>query len=185
MRKSLIPTLALLAFSAGAALYFALVPARQAVAEIHPSWSATNWPFPMDQWGPGKAFTCTANDCGRQISVYLRPKIGFCNCTTGVADDEELERLADFDLFSNKQTPVAAGRPIQVGWMKGRSRPYLFVGSFLRQKSALTIALNDRCDAVVATAVSDDDHPADVESLVLKFLNDDTVIHWAKKTLGL
>ena len=28
----------------------------------------------------------------RCISI-IRAKIGFCNCTTGVADDEELERL--------------------------------------------------------------------------------------------
>jgi hypothetical protein len=185
MRKSLIPTLALLAFGAGAALYLAALPARQAVAEIHPVWSTANWPFAMDQWGPGKAFTCTASDCGSQISVYLRPKIGFCNCTNGVADDEDLERLADFDLFRNDQKAAAPGRPIQVGWMKGRSRPYSFVGSFPRRKSALTIAFNDRCDAIIATAVFDDDHHTDVESLVLNFLNDDTVVHWAKKTLGL
>ena len=139
MRKSLIPTLALLAFGAGAALCFAAAPSRQPVAEIHAVWSTANWPFAMDQWGPGKAFTCTA----------------------------------------------APGRPIQVGWMKGRSRPYFFVGSFLRQKSALTIAFNDHGDAIVATAVFDHDHDTDVESLVLNFLNDDTVVHWAKKTLGL
>jgi hypothetical protein len=82
--------------------------------------------------------------------VYLRPKIVFCNCTSGVADDEELERLADFDLFRNKQAPVAAGRPIEVGWMKGRSRGYVFVGAFRPQKSTLTIAFNDRYDAIVA-----------------------------------
>jgi hypothetical protein len=185
MRKVLIPTLALLAFAASAALYAALAPARQVALAAHPVWTAAGWPFPMDQWGTGKAFTCKATDCGSEINVYLRAKIGFCNCTTGVADDEELERLADFDLFSNKQAATAPGRPIDVGWMKGRSRPYEFVGSFRRQKSALTIAFNDRCDAVVATAVTDDDRRGQVEALVLKFLNGETVIHWAEKTLGL
>jgi hypothetical protein len=185
MRKVLIPALALLAFGAGAALYAALAPARQAAVVMHPVWSATSWPFPMDQWGTGKAFTCRASDCGREINVYLRAKIGFCNCTTGVADDEELERLADFDLFSNKQMASAPGRPIEVGWMRGRSRPYEFVGSFRRQKSALTVAFNDRCDAVVATAISEDDPRTGVEAVVLQFLNGETVIHWAEKTLGL
>jgi hypothetical protein len=185
MRKALIPRLALLAASASTLWYLALAPGRQAAAEMHPVWSAGNWPFPMDQWGTGNAFICKASDCGSEINLYVRPKIGFCNCTIGVADDEELERLADFDLFRNDQKAAAPGRPIQVGWMKGRSRPYLFVGSFLRQKSALTIAFNDRCDAIVATAVSEDDHHTDVESIVLNLLNDDTVLHWAKKTLGL
>jgi hypothetical protein len=184
MRNVLIPAIAVIALGAGAAFQAALAPARQA-AGVLPVWSVANWPFPMDQWGGGKAFTCKAGDCGSEISVYLRAKIGFCNCTTGVADDEELERLADFDLFSNNQTAVAQGRPIEVRWMKGRSRPYAFVGSFGRQKSALTIAFNDRCDAIVATAVSADDHRAEVESFVLKFLNGDTVIHWTEKTLGM
>jgi len=49
--------------------------------------------------GKGKAFQCKAADCGTEINLYLRAKIGFCNCTTGVADDEELERLSDFDLI--------------------------------------------------------------------------------------
>jgi hypothetical protein len=38
---------------------------------------------------------------------------------------------------------------------------------------------------MVATAVSDDDHYREAESLVLNFLNGDTVIYWATKTLGL
>jgi hypothetical protein len=189
MRKALIPTLALLVASAvlgaSAVLHVVLAPARQTPAGVHPVWRAANWPFPRDQWGTGSAFTCRARDCGSEINVYLRAKIGFCNCTAGVADDEELERLADFDLFSNKQAAAAPGRPVEVGWMKGRSRPYLFVGSFRPQKSALTIAFNDRCDAIVATAVSDEDHRAEAESVVLKFLNGDSVIHWAEKTLGL
>jgi hypothetical protein len=185
MRKRIIPALALVALSASAALYLTLARSRPAARAIHPVWSEVKWPFSMDQWGTGKAFACKASDCGSEIDVYLRTKIGFCNCTTGVADDEELERLADFDLFSNKQMASAPGRAIEVGWMKGRSRPYEFVGSFRRQKSALTIAFNDRCDAVVTTAVFEDPRRAEVESLVLQFLNGETVIHWAEKTLGL
>ena len=184
MRKVLILVTILIIAGAGAAFYAALTPAPQAAIERHPVWSAANWPFPMDQWGTGTAFACKASDCGSDINVYLRPKIGFCNCTTGVADDEELERLADFDLFSNRQTAVAPSRPIEVGWMKGRSRPYAFVGSFRGPKSALTIAFSDRCDAIVATTVADSDHFAEIESLTLDFLNSDTVIHWAATTLG-
>ena len=38
-------------------------------------------------------------DCGTAVTLYVRAKIGFCNCTTGVADDPELERIGDFELL--------------------------------------------------------------------------------------
>jgi hypothetical protein len=185
MRKGMIAALALAALGASATLYFTLARSRPEAREIHPVWAEAGWPFAMDQWGTGKAFRCAAKDCGSEISIYLRPKIGFCNCTTGVADDEELERVADFDLFRNGQTALAQGRPIEVRWMKGRSRPYAFAGPSLHQKSTLTIAFNERCDVIIATAVTGESNPAEVEPLVLGFLNGDIVIHWAEKTLGL
>ena len=108
----------------------------------------------MDEWGKGKAFQCKAADCGTEVNLYIRAKIGFCNCTTGVADDEELERISDFDLIGDKLAALGAGRPIAVAWMKGRSRPYaIWPGPAARRRSALSVAFNDRCDAIVATAV--------------------------------
>src|SRR5688500_6012072 len=62
-----------------------------------PGWTEVQWPFPIDQFGRGKAFRCSAADCGTQVMLYVRAKIGFCNCAEGVADDEELERISDFD----------------------------------------------------------------------------------------
>ena len=59
-----------------------------------PVWLEVPWSFPIDQWGKGKAFTCKAADCGTAVTVYVRAKIGFCNCSTGVADDEELDRIS-------------------------------------------------------------------------------------------
>ena len=67
-----------------------------------PVWSEVKWPFPLDQWGNGRAFVCAAADCGAEISLYIRPKIGFCNCATGVSDDAELDRVGDLELFSDK-----------------------------------------------------------------------------------
>jgi hypothetical protein len=116
---------------------------------------------------------------------FLRAKIGFCNCTTGVADDPELERVADFDLFGGQSTALAPGHPIAVRWMKGRSRPYLLSSSLWRTRSALTIAFNDRCDVIVATAITGQNRLKKLESIVLGFLNGDTVIRWAELTLGL
>ena len=150
-----------------------------------PAWSETQWPFPMDQWGKGKAFRCGANDCGSEVSLYVRAKIGFCNCATGVADDEELDRISDFDLFGNKLTALGPGQPIVVAWMKGRSRAFSIAGPSRAQKSALSVGFNDRCDAIVATAVLRDGRPGAIEPAVLAFLNSRTVLRWAEVTLGL
>jgi hypothetical protein len=81
------------------------------------------WPYAIDQWGTGRAFTCKAADCGIEVKLYLRAKLGSCNCTTGVADDADLDRMSDFDLVG-EVSPLGAGRPIAIAWMKGRSRAY-------------------------------------------------------------
>src|SRR5687768_744534 len=80
------------------------------------------WPFPLDQWGRGRAFHCAAADCGVDVVLFLRAKIGFCNCDTGVNDDVELDRVGDMELYSPRFIGLADGRPIRVGWMEGRSR---------------------------------------------------------------
>src|SRR5262249_61411374 len=64
------------------------------------AWTEFQWPFPLDQWGVGRAFRCRAADCGADIDLYLRAKLGFCNCATGVSDDADLDRVADLELLS-------------------------------------------------------------------------------------
>jgi hypothetical protein len=147
-----------------------------------PVFSEAPWPFPIDQWGKGKAFRCKAADCGSETMLYLRAKIGFCNCTTGVADDEELARVSDLELVSGSPRAVGDGRAIQVAWMKGRSRTYAPAGP---SGSALAIAFNDRCDAIVATVVTGHRDATAIEPDVLAFLNGDRVKRWAELTLGL
>jgi hypothetical protein len=171
----------------GAAGAFALIrqapaPASIATKTTKPFWTEVQWPFPMDEWGQGKAFRCRAADCGVEINLYIRAKIGFCNCTTGVSDDEELDRLTDFRLMGDRLTAAGAGRPIQVAWMKGRSRAYLIPD---RGPSALAIAFNDRCDAIVATVVVANNRPLAMEDSALEFLNGETIRRWAETTLGL
>jgi len=90
----------------------------------HPIWTEVKWPFPLDQWGIGRAFVCRAADCGGEVNLYVRPKLGFCNCATGVSDDAELDRVGDLELLSPTFDSLSDGRPIAVGWMSGRSRPY-------------------------------------------------------------
>jgi hypothetical protein len=163
------------------ALSVAKSPDKAAVG-IRPAWSEVDWPFLMDQWGKGKAFQCKAADCGTEVKLYLRAKIGFCNCATGVSDDEELDRVADVDLIGRQFSPLAPGHAIKVGTMSGRSRPYVVApaGTW-----ALALAFNERCDVIAATAVIGRDQPASFEPAVLEFLNGKTVLRWAEVTLGL
>jgi hypothetical protein len=148
-------------------------------------WQEVRWPFPIDQWGRGKAFLCKARDCGSEVQLFLRAKIGFCNCATGVADDEELDRISDFELLGDKFTALAPGRPISVHWMKGRSRQYTFGDAAQAGRSVLSVGFNDRCDALIATAVLMKPQPTALEPAVLEFLNSKTVLRWAEITLGL
>jgi hypothetical protein len=147
-----------------------------------PVWTEAAWPFPIDQWGEGWAYQCKAADCGIDVNLYLRPKIGFCNCQTGVADDQELDRVSDVDLFGSERSALGPGRPITVHEMKGRSRGYR-VGA-ASAKSVLSLAFNNRCDVVVATVVAGDESVLQ-EQAVLEFLNGDLMLHWAEAVLGL
>jgi hypothetical protein len=156
-----------------------------AATAIRPVWTEVRWPFTIDQWGRGKAYQCKAADCGVEVNLYLRAKIGFCNCTTGVADDAELERVSDRELLGSETVARQDGRPITVAWMKGRSRVYTGLNYFPAGTSALLIAYNDRCDVVVATAVVAGKEPTALEPAVLEQLNSRPVMQWAERTLGL
>jgi hypothetical protein len=147
-----------------------------------PVWTEGTWPFAIDQWGQGWAYQCKAADCGIEVNLYLRPKIGFCNCQTGVADDEELDRVSDLDLVGSERSALGPGRPISVHWMQGRSRGYA-VGA-TSAKPVLSLAFNNSCDVIVATVVAGDE-PAAHEQAVIEFLNGDLVLHWAEAILGL
>lgn len=151
----------------------------------HPVFSELQWPYPADEWGKGKAFRCEAADCGVEVNLFIRAKIGFCNCKTGVSDDDELDRLSDFRLMGERRSVLGPGHPINVAWMKGRSRAYVIADPYQARNSALAVAFNDRCDAVVATVVIAHDRPAAIEPSVIAFLNSKTIVHWAELTLGL
>jgi hypothetical protein len=190
MRKGFLAALAgcgvgILAGAAAALAYLTMPPPMRVARDVRPAWEEIDWPFPMDQWGPGKAFRCRPRDCGTQIDLYLRAKIGFCNCTTGIADDEELERVSDLDLFGEHRHAPAPGHGIAVRWMKGRGRDYAFSGPPRDGRAALAMAFNDRCDVVVATVVAGDDRPGGFESAALAFLNGDTAMRWVGTALGL
>jgi len=166
-----------------AALRAAQAPQRVATGN-RPVWTEVGWPLPVDQWGGGRAFRCNAADCGSEVNLYLRAKIGFCNCTSEI-DDEEIDRVGDVDLVGGESAALGPGSPVGVHWMKGRSRGYAIGGRGATAKSALSIAFHDRCDMIVATAAVGNNEPAAQEGPVLDFLNSDLVLRWAETTLGL
>jgi hypothetical protein len=180
-----------LAAGLAGAIAIALLAARPArnvtgdAADARSLWVEMTWPFPMDQWGTGRAFACKAADCGSEVKLYLRAKLGSCNCTTGVADDADLDRMSDFDLVGGGVSPLGAGRPITIAWMKGRSRAYALAARNRPGKSAISVVFNDRCDMIVATVVLPHDRPETIESGVMEFLNSRPVVHWAELALGI
>jgi hypothetical protein len=146
MRRLLAIVIVSLAFGAlsGVAAYQKVRPASADIADAR--WQEIAWPFPRDGWPAGRAFRCA--DCG-DVELYVRPKIGFCNCDTGVADDDEVDRVADLDLISPRFVPREAGKVVRVADMVGRSRAYdlaMADGSH----AAVGFALSHRCDLVVA-----------------------------------
>jgi hypothetical protein len=189
MRKSATILTAIAAFALGgiasAFTWLPPSPTGTAAAIVHPAWREVAWPFPMDQWGKGKAYQCNVADCGAELTVYLRAKIGFCNCTVGVSDDAELDRIGDADLFGGALYAQAPGQPVKVAWMKGRSRPFAIRGAGQGEATILSVGFNDRCDALVATAVLPRGRLSAAEPAVLEFLNGKTVAQWAEATLGL
>jgi hypothetical protein len=183
-------TIAVTALGVGLAALLAGDAATVSVGQVRVvtnkvEWAEVKWPFPMDQWGTGKAFHCRAADCGAEISLYVRPKLGFCNCATGVSDDEELDRVGDLELYSDKFKGLSDGRFVTVGQMKGRSRPYQIEMRYGAPRTALAIAFNDKCDVVVATVAAGRDQLAAAERAAVDFLNSDRMLRWAEAELGL
>ena len=148
-----------------------------------PVWTERAWPFPKDPWGKGKAFHCRADRCGAEVNLYIRAKIGSCGCVTTI-DDDDLDRVGDLDLIAAERTSLGPGRPVEVRWMKGRSRSYAVSGG-ATAKSAVAIAFHERCDMLVATAAVSGYQPAEQEPALIKFLNSDVVLRWAELSLGL
>ena len=97
------------------------------------AWSEVAWP------------KCKSAGCGGDVHVYLRAKLGFCNCATGVANDDDLDRMSDFDLVGGEVAPLASGQPVKIGNMNGHDRAYLLTSANPPGKSALSVVFNDRC----------------------------------------
>jgi hypothetical protein len=140
-------------------------------------WREIAWPFLRDGWPAGRAFHCDAPACGEDVELYVRPKIGFCNCDSGVADDNEVDRVADLDLMSQRFAPLEPGRVIRVADMSGRLRSYDLRMADGSRHAAVGIALSRRCDLLVAVAKGSGDAPG-VQRAALAFMESMAVKKW-------
>ena len=148
---------------------------------IDAHWREIAWPYPRDGWPAGRAFSCES--CGGHVELYVRPKIGFCNCDTGVADDDEVDRVADLDLISERFAPIAQGKVVRVADMSGRARAYHLAMAGGAHRTAIGIALSHRCDLLVAVTQGDGEARA-LESAALEFLASGDMHRWMMAALG-
>jgi len=146
-------------------------------------WQEIAWPFPRDGWPAGRAFRCDAASCGAEVELYVRPKIGFCNCDSGVADDDEVDRVADLDLISERFAPLAAGKPVRIADMSGRLRDYDLDMSDGAHHAAVGIAVSHRCDLLVAVAQGAGG-TRELQRAALDFLASHEMHHWMMAALG-
>ena len=183
MRRWLAILIASLAFGAlsGVAAYQKVRPQAENINEAH--WQEIAWPFPRDGWPAGRAFRCDGAACGAEVELYVRPKIGFCNCDSGVADDDEVDRVADLDLISQRFTPLAPGNAIRVADMSGRLRNYHLDMADGARHAAVGIAASHRCDLLVAVAQGAGAAP-ELQRAALEFLASHEMKRWMMAALG-
>jgi hypothetical protein len=142
------------------------------------AWREIAWPFPRDGWPAGKAFRCGAAACGGEAELYVRPKIGFCNCDRGVADDDEVDRVADLDLLSEHFSPRAPGDVVEIAGLPGRVRAYDLNMSDGSRRAAIGIAVARRCDLLVAVVHGRAD-AREIRRAALDFLARHETTRWA------
>jgi len=171
----------------GAAMLMAMIAlgalsgVRALGAERAVQWREIAWPFPRDGWPAGRAFRCTTGDCDG-AELYVRAKRGFCNCDTGVADDDEVDRVTDIDLISPRFVAVAPGAIVSVASMQGRIRRYDLDMPDGARHAAAGLALSRRCDLLVAVAQGAGEENA-VQRAALVFLETEEMKEWMAAAL--
>ncbi|UPK36739.1 hypothetical protein IVB18_05150 [Bradyrhizobium sp. 186] len=170
MRRVVTIALVVAALGASGVGAYQLAPAEKSV-----HWREIAWPFPRDGWPAGRAFRCDGTCAGAEL--YVRAKLGFCNCDRGVADDDEVDRVADLDLISPRFAATASGKEVYIGDLRGRARHYdLDMPDGVRH-AAIGIAVSRRCDLLVAVTQGRGETMA-VQHATLAFLGTQEMKRW-------
>ncbi|MGA7325276.1 MAG: hypothetical protein WBX25_12505 [Rhodomicrobium sp.] len=180
-----------IAFVSGVVVFGVFCGISRQTASHSPAvaWQEIAWPFLRDAWPAGKAFRCVADECNKGDEVYVRPKIGFCNCTTGVDGDDEVDRVTDLDLISENFVPVQAGKETNFAGMAGRMRYYTIQLPDGTTRQATGFAVSHGCDVIVAVLQRMSpglaSRPeAQIEVSALTLLSSKEVADWLYSTLG-
>jgi hypothetical protein len=177
MRRLATTALAAIVLGASGVGAYQLAPAP---AEQAAHWREIAWPFPRDGWPMGRAFRCDGACTGAEL--YVRAKRGFCNCDRGVADDDEVDRVADIDLISPRFSAMAPGEEVGIGDMRGRARRYDLDMPDGARHAAIGVAVSRRCDLIVAAALGHG-HADAVQRAVLAFLETQEMKTWVSAAL--
>jgi hypothetical protein len=147
-------------------------------------WREIPWPFPRDAWPAGKAFRCDSPACGGDTVLSVRVKLGFCSCTGGVRDDDEVDNVADVDMITPDFVATGPGEVIKIAHFSGRIRSYEYDAQNQKRRTALGVALGHQCDLIAVSVNSPmADAPALKEQAMLR-LNSQDVIKWIHRQLG-
>ncbi len=142
-----------------------------------PGWEQIAWPLPRDAWPAGRAYRC--RDCRAEVTI--RPKLGFCNCTTGVTDDAEVDAVSDVDAIGADFVPAADGEPVVAAGLRGRARTYAVRAGWGARTTAAGFALASGCDLLVAAAQGPD---AGDRARIVALLDSPEVAGWIAASLG-
>ena len=140
------------------------------------TWKEVAWPFLRDAWPNGRAFECVGPACGSNLSIYARVKNGFCDCSRGVSDDDEIDRVGDVVLVAPDFRPLGSGAARPLAGMDGRARLYETLEP--RPRRVLSLAGGRDCNAFVAIAVSAGDIPASLADAAAAFINSPRMSTW-------
>ena len=178
MRRTLVllASLCALTTSLGAA------PRAQSL-EAPQQWREIRWPFPRDAWPSGKAFTCIDASCGGGAVLSVRVKIGFCNCDTGIRDDDEVDNVADVDMVTPDFVPSGPGEAIRVANFPGRIRSYGYNAEG-KSRTALGLALARKCDLIAISVNSPKMDEAALRRKVVERLQSPDLLKWINRQLG-
>ena len=142
------------------------------------AWAESSWDMPLDNWGEGRAWRATAPD-GAQLRLFARTKSGFCNCFSGIANDDEIDRIGDVDLHGDDFSPVAPGVVTSLGSLAGRKQLFQTSGHWTAGRFVLSIVAATGCKAVVATIVSGETIPPEAEATAVALLTGEEFRRWA------
>jgi hypothetical protein len=175
MRRGVTIAAVMIALGASGVGAYQLAPTEKAAY-----WREIAWPFPRDGWPMGRAFRCDGACDGAEL--YVRAKRGFCNCDRGVADDDEVDRVADVDLISPRFSATAPGEDVSIADMRGRARRYDLAMPDGASLSGIGVAVSRRCDLFVA-AVQGRGETNAMQRAALAFLETQDMQTWVSAAL--